>query len=211
MRAGTSRLHVGSNTLPLPAPSWRYVFFDDQDCLDYVTRRFPEYLKAYLALKKPVERSDFFRYLWLLGDGGMWADIDTEALAPLESALLSNDTLVVSIEVDNMGPEAAAVGRYGRWPTQLCQWAMAAAPGHAALQTVVDHVAAHALNGTVFSKSPDFDVILKTGPAPWTDAVLPEARAGRARLLPRVVFAGRQPAKGAVCIHHFRGIWRTWT
>lgn len=179
--------------------------------MDYVRSRFPQYLEPYLALKKPVERSDFFRYLWLLGDGGMWADIDTEALAPLDSVLLPNDTLVVSIEAENLTFAAASIGRYGRWPTQLCQWAMAAAPGHPALQRVVDIVTKNALGGAVLSSSPDFNVILRTGPAPWTDAVLPEAAAGRARLMPPVVFAGRRPANGAVCIHHFRGIWRTWT
>jgi len=61
---------------------------------------------------------------------------------------------------------------------QLCQWAMAAAPGHPALQRVVDIVTKNALGGAVLSSSPDFNVILRTGPAPWTDAVLPEAAAG---------------------------------
>lgn len=92
-------------------PTWRYTFFDDNDCLLYVTKRFPQYVDAYLALKKPVERSDLFRYLWLLGDGGMWADIDTEALAPLDSVFLPNDTLVVSVEAEN-----SALGGYYRTP-----------------------------------------------------------------------------------------------
>ena len=31
--------------------------------MDFVSREFPEYLAAYRALPKHVERSDFFRYM----------------------------------------------------------------------------------------------------------------------------------------------------
>lgn len=44
-------------------PGWELRFYDDQACLDFVQREFPEYLAAYLALPKQVERSDFFRYM----------------------------------------------------------------------------------------------------------------------------------------------------
>ena len=196
-------------TLHMSSSSWQYKLFDDGECLEYVSRHFSQYFDVYVTLHKPVERSDFFRYLWLLGDGGMWADIDTEALSPLDQLLHCNDTLVVGIERDHITEKIAKKFGFGRRPVQLCQWAMAAAPGHAALQHLVDTIASHVRTGKVFSNNSDLNVILKTGPAPWTDAVLLEAAAGRARIVPEAVFAGRSPAPpGAVCIHHFKGTWR---
>jgi mannosyltransferase OCH1-like enzyme len=43
-------------------PDWNFRFYDDEACLDFVGREFPEYLDAYKGLPKNVERSDFFRY-----------------------------------------------------------------------------------------------------------------------------------------------------
>jgi len=43
-------------------PDWNFRFYDDEACLDFVEREFPEYLDAYKGLPKNVERSDFFRY-----------------------------------------------------------------------------------------------------------------------------------------------------
>lgn len=40
---------------------WEIRFYDDEACLDFVKREFPEYLEAYRGLPKHVERSDFFR------------------------------------------------------------------------------------------------------------------------------------------------------
>ena len=40
---------------------WEIRFYDDAACLRFVQREFPEYLEAYKALPKDVERSDFFR------------------------------------------------------------------------------------------------------------------------------------------------------
>ncbi len=44
-------------------PGWEIRFYDDEACVEFVSREFPEYLAAYRALPKHVERSDFFRYM----------------------------------------------------------------------------------------------------------------------------------------------------
>lgn len=41
---------------------WEIRFYDDEACLKFVQREFPEYLDAYRSLAKDVERSDFFRW-----------------------------------------------------------------------------------------------------------------------------------------------------
>jgi hypothetical protein len=49
-------------------PGWEIRFYDDEACLEFVSREFPEYLEAYRVLPKHVERSDFFRYMVRLHD-----------------------------------------------------------------------------------------------------------------------------------------------
>lgn len=55
-------------------PGWDIRFYDDEACLEFVSREFPHYLEAYRTLPKHVERSDFFRYMvgtsTTLSDGG---------------------------------------------------------------------------------------------------------------------------------------------
>ena len=40
---------------------WEVRFYDDEACLRFVAREFPEYLDAFRALPRDVERSHFFR------------------------------------------------------------------------------------------------------------------------------------------------------
>ena len=40
---------------------WEVRFYNDAECLHFVQSEFPEYVAAYQALPKDVERSDFFR------------------------------------------------------------------------------------------------------------------------------------------------------
>ena len=40
---------------------WSFRFWNDTDCLELVAREFPQYLSAYNALEKNIERADFFR------------------------------------------------------------------------------------------------------------------------------------------------------
>lgn len=47
-------------------PDWDVRFYNDAGCLEFVRREFPEYLDAYQALPKDVERSDFFRWARLV-------------------------------------------------------------------------------------------------------------------------------------------------
>lgn len=43
------------------AESWQVRLYNDDACLNFVRREFPEYFEAYMNLPKNVERADFFR------------------------------------------------------------------------------------------------------------------------------------------------------
>jgi hypothetical protein len=148
---------------------WQIRFYDDQACLDFVRREFPEYLDAYRSLPKVVERSDFFRYMVVLRLGGVYADIDVECRQPLDSVIRPTDTMVVGWEAE-VASDAQAYQRHFARKRQVLQWFFAAAAGHPALRQICEHIAANALRS--FSNNTNRDTLERTGPGIWTDIVL---------------------------------------
>jgi hypothetical protein len=57
---------------------------------------------------------------------------------------------------------------------QALQWTFAAAPGHPALRDLSDFIQQHV--DKLFSSDEHLDVLERTGPGPWTDAILKQAR-----------------------------------
>ncbi|GAA5893422.1 hypothetical protein JCM5296_004871 [Sporobolomyces johnsonii] len=128
-----------------------------------------------------VLRSDFWRYLVLAVEGGVYADTDVECMKPVErwGMDLSWDgqapedyeppSLIVGIEAD--------VGNRKDWhqfwprPLQVSQWTMASARGHPVLLDVVRRVVELALEPRN-ANAKSLSVMEQTGPGQFTDAVL---------------------------------------
>ena len=58
-------------------PNCRYKLWDDKECYLFIKDKFPDFLKTYNLLNKPVMKADLFRYLVVYHYGGVYADIDT--------------------------------------------------------------------------------------------------------------------------------------
>ena len=181
-------------------PAWQTRFYDDAACVSFVRSEFPEYYDAYTSLPKDVERSDFFRYLVVLRLGGVYADVDTECVTPLDAFLRPRDALVVGWEGEFATDEMAYSRHFVR-RRQVLNWAFAAAPGHPALREVCDRIKENARR--VFSNNTNRDTLERTGPGPFTDVVLrhfwKRSAARRAvetpGVMPDVLDVVSQPAK----------------
>jgi len=181
-------------------PAWQTRFYDDAACVSFVRSEFPEYYDAYTSLPKDVERSDFFRYLVVLRLGGVYADVDTECVTPLDAFLRPRDALVVGWEGEFATDEMAYSRHFVR-RRQVLNWAFAAAPGHPALREVCDRIKENARR--VFSNNTNRDTLERTGPGPFTDVVLRHfwKRSAARRVvetpgvMPDVSDVVRQPAK----------------
>ncbi|KAK0383008.1 hypothetical protein NLU13_8924 [Sarocladium strictum] len=136
-------------------------------------------LNAYHNLTNMGMKSDLLRYLILSVEGGVYSDMDTIAIRPVDAwiprLLRDRIRLVVGIEFDKLdGPN---------WPdiphdVQLCQWTIAAAPGHPVFTRMVERILdtlddLSAQHGVPISeiKPGSFEVMNSTGPAAWTDVV----------------------------------------
>ena len=145
--------------------------------ISYLYASVPEVVEAYKALPVPVLKADFFRYLILLARGGIYSDIDTEALKPASDWLPDDFDratvgLIIGIEADPDRPD------WHDWYSrriQFCQWTIQAKPGHPVLRDIVATITEdtlrmkreHLLNAGELTKS----IVEFTGPAVWTDAI----------------------------------------
>jgi mannosyltransferase OCH1-like enzyme len=55
-------------------PDYKYIFYEDKDCITFFQDYYPDYLEYYLKLRPGAFRSDFFRYCYLYTFGGFYFD-----------------------------------------------------------------------------------------------------------------------------------------
>lgn len=142
----------------------------------YLYRGAPDVIEAYDALPKPILKADFFRYLILLARGGVYSDIDTEALRPAwqwvpDDLALEKYGLVIGIEAD---PDREDWADWYSRRMQFCQWTIKSKAGHPALREVVARVTEKTLSMKK-ANSLETDglksIVEWTGPAMFTDTI----------------------------------------
>lgn len=136
-------------------------------------------VSTYYGINKPVMRGDFMRYLLLALEGGVYSDIDTVLVRPVQqwvpTEFRAQTRLIVGIEFDQR--------EKGDWgildEIQFCQWTIAAAAGHPVLWAMLDYITEQMnamarerkqpLNSLDFSQE---EILKITGPTAWTNVVL---------------------------------------
>ncbi|KEF55918.1 alpha 1,6-mannosyltransferase [Exophiala aquamarina CBS 119918] len=137
----------------------------------------PEIVQAYQDLPLPILKADFFRYLMLLARGGVYTDVDTEALQGVRNwvpAAFNQSTvgIVIGIEAD---PDRDDWAQWYARRIQFCQWTIMSKPGHPILINVVERITnitnQMKKDGRLNKAESDKVVLEHTGPGVWTDAV----------------------------------------
>lgn len=86
-----------SRSWPEMNPDYRHVSFDTNTATEWLTARFGEAVAQVFRGATPVVQSNLFRHAYLSVEGGVWADMDDEALAPIDE-LVAGRSLVAPIE-----------------------------------------------------------------------------------------------------------------
>ena len=68
-------------------PTWKYMFWTDDDNRELIADKFPQFLSIYDNLPSSIERADCARYFYMLQYGGVYIDLDFESLKPIEPLL----------------------------------------------------------------------------------------------------------------------------
>ncbi|KFY02715.1 hypothetical protein V490_00423, partial [Pseudogymnoascus sp. VKM F-3557] len=158
-------------------PGWRYERITDTNHDSYVQSYFTRIAKVFTKLNDPVMKADYLRYLILLREGGVWADIDVSPSQPI-SEWIPNQyrgsvNLVISIENDH---HKEPIWPGSPYSIQLSQYTILAKPGHPAIQTLVERVTG-SLEKLIELKKPGAtftfeDVMSTTGPFIFTKVMM---------------------------------------
>ncbi len=147
-------------------PEALYLLWSDDDVNAFILEYYPGFYQAFSGLL-PVIQADVFRYMVLIVFGGVYSDIDTVCLVPIQEWRLTNTTrMAIGVEVS-----ADMVKDYKKyWPNvfQWCQWTIVSAPRVPMLVSVVYSVMAKIEGNT---KVEEGNVVEVSGPSIWTEKI----------------------------------------
>jgi mannosyltransferase OCH1-like enzyme len=172
-------------------PDYRYEVLTDANDMAYVEAHFgpaglnrPDIVEAYRSVQAPIVKADMLRYMVMYAEGGVYADIDVEALRPVarfvpERYDARDVDLVVGVEIDM--PDFRDHAILGPKSRSFCQWTFMARPRLPVMLRLVESIVAWLGEVSARQGVPvgevllDFDeVIVGTGPSAFTAAVLAE-------------------------------------
>lgn len=190
---------------PLLHPGWEIRLWTDDDLTQLVATEYPHLAGLYSGYGLPIQRADLGRYLVLRSHGGVYADLDAEALRPFDEWLAS-DRPVFAEEPRSHLAEPVVVTRQIRF--LVSNAVMASPAGH----PFWDDVIALALQCRHATGPLD-----STGPFLLTGAVLAADPAIRPEILPGYMVSPRDkagrpcpdidPARPPLAQHHWHSTW----
>lgn len=126
---------------------WEHRLYDDADIEAFIRKHYgAEILRIYQKIDPSygASRADFFRYLLIYAEGGVYLDIKSAITRPLDEVITPDDRYILS-KWDNQ-PE----GKYFAWgihpDVSACwrgeyqQWHVIAVAGHPFLRAVIERV-----------------------------------------------------------------------
>lgn len=201
MRYGI-RESVTAHTWLEKNPYMRYEVITDANEMTWIDEHFgpkgfnrPDIIKFYRQINLPIIKADLLRYMIMYAEGGVYADIDVEAIRPFhrffpQSHDESEFDMIVGVEIDQ--PQFRDHPILGKKSQSFCQWTIISKPGQPVMLRLVENIMAW-LKGvarkqgvSVADVELDFDqVISGTGPSAFTAALLEDMnkkRTGRKKI-----------------------------
>lgn len=133
-------------------PGYEHILHLDQDMHDFVHGNFNEEIsKTYDSLDIIVAKVDFWRYLKLFHEGGIYLDMDSLILDPIETFIKPDDQAVISAENN---------------PEKFVQWALFFEKGHPILERTIQYIVRNVRDGKFQN-----DILNLTGPGVYSRAI----------------------------------------
>ena len=178
-----------ARTWPAKNPSYRYEVLTDQNDLAWVETHFGpdgynrlDIVYIYRELTARIIKADLLRYLVMYVEGGVYTDIDVEAIRPVSKFIPDrfdehDVDMVVGVEIDQ--PDFREHPILGQKCESFCQWTFMCKPKLPVMLHLVENImlwlkGISAEQGVPISEIKlNFDqVIAGTGPSAFTRAIL---------------------------------------
>lgn len=177
-------------------PDWRYEVLTDGNDLRYVEYHYgpegfnrPDIVAFYRDVKAAIIKADLLRYLIMYAEGGVYADIDVEAMKPMSKFIPErydhkDINMVIGVEIDE--PEWKDHPILGPKSRSFCQWTFMCKPQLPVMMRLVENIMAWLVDVARNQSVPlgevvlDFDeVISGTGPSAFTKAIIAQLNEDR--------------------------------
>lgn len=180
-------------------PGYRYEVLTDHNDLLYVESKYgsgpggldrPDIVEFYKTVTAQIIKADLLRYMIMYADGGIYADIDVEALKPAERFIptrynVTDIDMVIGVEIDQ--PEFKKHEILGGKCMSFCQWTFMCRPGLPVMLKLIENImswleelAKQQNVSSVGEVELAFDeVISGTGPSAFTGAILEDMNSKR--------------------------------
>ncbi|RKF75698.1 putative glycosyltransferase HOC1 [Golovinomyces cichoracearum] len=174
-------------------PGYRYEMLTDGNDMDYVEHHFgpaglnrQDIVYTYRTLNAKIVKADLLRYLIMYVEGGLYADIDVEALRPIDRFVPErwnekDIDMIIGVEIDM--PHYSDHPILGPKSKSFCQWTFMCKPRLPVMMRLIENIIAWLNLLSRKQKLPiselrlDFnEVITGTGPSAFTDAILADMR-----------------------------------
>lgn len=180
---------VNARTWVNKNPEMRYEVLTDANDLTYVEEHFgpnglnrPDIVDFYRTVNLPIIKADLLRYMVMYADGGVYADIDVEALKPVNRFIPERYNekdidMIVGVEIDQPFFQKHPI--LGKKSMSFCQWTIISRPHQPVMLKLIENIM-HWLKGVAHQQGVplgrvqlDFDQIISgTGPSAFTIALL---------------------------------------
>lgn len=128
-------------------PGWEHRLYDDQAINAFIFEHYgPEIANLFYKINPQygAARADLFRYLLMYKCGGVYLDIKSTTVQPLDRAIRSDDRFILSLWRNSPGEPHAGWGVHKEFGAnrkrELQQWHIIAAAGHPFLKAVIERV-----------------------------------------------------------------------
>ncbi|KAF3762970.1 family 32 glycosyltransferase [Cryphonectria parasitica EP155] len=185
-------------------PDYRYEVLTDTNDMGYVELHFgpgginrPDIVEMYRSITATIIKADLLRYMVMYAEGGVYADIDVEALKPISRFIPDhrydeNDIdMVIGVEIDQPGFRDHPI--LGKKSQSFCQWTFMARPRLPVMLQLIENIMswldglAKEQNVPVSQVELDFDqVISGTGPSAFTEAIIKQMNLDRPKGTPEI-------------------------
>jgi mannosyltransferase OCH1-like enzyme len=196
-------------TWTLLHPNYAYYYWTDEDNRAFVAHHYSELLKLYDGYALDIHRAELARYLVMRHFGGVYVDMDFEALRPLDD-LIAPFELVFGLEPDSHSARAPV--RERGFDRIVCNAFIASAPNHPFWGHLVSYL---------WEAKDEANVLDATGPFLLTRACNAYGDAGGIYYAPASLLYPldneesrklnaddmRAKIKDAYAVHHWSGSW----
>ncbi|MCI5561289.1 MAG: hypothetical protein MR396_07930 [Phocaeicola sp.] len=174
-------LQANIDELCLHNPNWEYHLYDDDDIIEFIQKEYGDQVLSYyqrISREYGAARADFFRYLLMYRCGGVYLDIKSSAILPLDDILMSEDRYILSHWDNEPGRRYEAFGRFKELSAILPrgeyqQWHIISVSGHPFLRAVILRVMENIDNYHPWKHGVGlYGTLRTTGPLAYTQAIL---------------------------------------